>query len=107
MALIRAEVQTIQDYLEQVKKSQDKRFWRRKMGVGEGGPSGVRPGRAQVSFPLLRRGFLPLEREFRLCGGDFACFLPKIHFSQKEGKPGWVQQGGEGGGRGNPSPGSN
>lgn len=39
--------------------------------------------------------------------GDFTHFLLQIHLSQKERKPGWVQQRDGGGGRGNPAPGYN
>lgn len=83
MALIRAEVQTIQDYLERVKKSQDKRFWRRKVGEGE------ESGREGLRCPSHC-----WERDFCLWRGNFASgeeilpvFYPKSTFPKRKENP--------------------
>lgn len=44
---------------------------------------------------LLGREFC-LWGDFSFWGGDFFCFLPKTHLSQKEENPRWLQQRDEG-----------
>lgn len=106
MALIRAEVQTIQDYWERVKNIPGQ-FLEEKRWERVRGHLWSEAGKGSGPFPLLGRRFLLLGREICPWRGDFTHFLPQIHLSQKGGKAGRVQQRDEGGGRGNPAPGYN
>lgn len=71
MALIRAEVQTISKITRSgLKKSRDRRLWRRKVGEGEGAPLD-KAGKGSGVLPAAGKGI------FRLWGGDIAYFLPQ------------------------------
>lgn len=93
MALIRAEVQTIQDYWERVKNIPGQ-FLEEKRWERVRGHLWSEAGKGSGPFPLLGRRFLLLGREICPWRGGFATgeeilpiFYPKSTFPKKAGKP--------------------